>query len=245
MARPGFSRQLSVLIDRTIAIYLGSPATLLVLFVQPPLVGAILGLGWQKQEPRPATYLCMAIAAIYVGCMNAAVAIVRERAIFDRERMFCLHIWSYLLSKTCVLAAVCALQMVLLLVAQASLMHLPPGVGNHLLFFLLLLFAAVAATGLGLAISAFARSSYMAVIAVPVLVIPQIVFSVVVLGENDNAKRFPSLIEKLTITKWSFEALRAVGESGEQWMIVRGGLMMLLQLAVLLVVAAFKLRLDD
>jgi hypothetical protein len=244
MARPGFRSQLGTLLDRTLAVLLGGPGTLAILMLQPPLVGAILGLGWQAQEPTPATYLCMAIAAIYIGCMNAATAIVRERPVLQRERMFNLNIWSYLLSKTVVLAVVCVLQMVLMLLAQGQLMHLPPGILNHTLLLLFLSLAGLAATGLGLAISAFSNSSYMAVILVPVLIIPQIVFSEVVLGEIGIGRRFPELIEKVTITKWGFEALRAVGEGGQLWILVRSGSLLLLLMGLFLSLAALKLKLD-
>ncbi len=244
MARPGFSSQLGTLIDRTLLVYLGSPTTLLILLVQPPLIGMILGLGWQNQESTNATFLCMAIAAVYIGAMNSAAAIVRERVIFDRERMFRLSIWAYLLSKTTVLAGVAAGQMVLLLVAQSYFMHLPVGVGNHILLALALTFAAITATGLGLAISAFARSTYVAVLLVPVLIIPQIVFTEVVLKGGID-KKVPAMVENFTITKWGFEALQMVGNDG-RWDAFAGSVLaMLALLSGFLLVAALKLKLDE
>ena len=244
MARPGFGSQLSTLLDRTLMIYLGSPVTLLIMLLQPPLVGAILGLAWQRQEPTNATFLCMAIAAIYIGAMNSATAIVRERAILERERMFRLSVWAYLLSKITVLAGVCVVQMVLLLVTQASLMHLPAGVGNHIGLAVALTLAATCATGLGLTISAFARSTYVAVLLVPILIIPQIVFTEVVLKGGID-RQIPELVEKVTITKWGYEALHMVGRDGP-WTTFAGSVaMMLLLLAVFLGVAAFKLKLED
>ena len=244
MARPGFGTQLSTLLDRTLLIYLGSPTTLLIMMVQPPLVGAILGAAWRNQEPTNATWLCMAIAAIYIGAMNSAAAIVRERAILERERMFRLSIWAYLLSKIMVLAGVCVAQMALLLTAQSQLMHLPAGVGNHLLLGLALTLAAVCATGLGLAISAFARSTYVAVLLVPILIIPQIVFTEVVLKGGID-RQIPEVVEKVTITKWGYEALHMVGTDGEWGTFVGSTVMMLLLLALFLLIAALKLRLDD
>ena len=245
MARPGFKSQLGTLLDRTIAIHLGSMSTLAILLLQPPLVGLILGAGWSNQEATPATFLCMAIAAVYIGCMNAATAIVRERAVFNRERMFCLSIWAYLLSKTVILSVVCAVQMVLLLVAQSHLMHLP-GVGTKLLMFVALWLTALAATGLGLAISAFSRNTYMAVILVPVLLIPQIVFSRVVLGETGIDKQIPSVVEKITLTKWGFQALETASKTDtDEWMFLSGMAILVAQLCAFLIVAALKLKTDE
>lgn len=246
MGRPGFKSQLGTLMDRTIAVQLGSPGTLALLLLQPPLVGLILGLGWSSQTAVPATYLCMAIAAVYIGTMNAATAIVRERAIFNRERMFCLSIPAYLLSKTVILAVACAVQMVLLLVAQHRFMHLPGEVLTNLLMLTALTATAVAATGLGLAISALSRSSYMAVILVPVTIIPQIVFSKVVLGDAGISKQVPALIEKMTLTKWGFEALQTAGAMDtDTWVFVRGGAILLGQLGLLLALAALILGLKS
>lgn len=245
MGRPGFKAQLGTLLDRTIAIQLGSMSTLVILLAQPPLVGLILGAGWSNQEATAATFLCMAIAAVYIGCMNAATAIVRERAVFNRERMFDLSIWAYLLSKSVVLSVVCAVQMVLLLVAQAHLMHLP-GVGTKILMFFALWLTAMSATGLGLAISAFSRNTYMAVILVPVLLIPQIVFSEVVLGESGIAKQVPSIVENFTLTKWGFQALKTSAESNtDEWVFISGAAILLAQLCAFLVVAALKLKTDE
>ena len=245
MARPGFKSQLGTLLDRTVAIHLGSLSTLVILMVQPPLVGLILGAGWSNQEATAATYLCMSIAAVYIGCMNAATSIVREREVFNRERMFCLNIWAYLLSKTTILSVVCAVQMVLLLVAQTQLMHLP-GVGTKILMFFALWLTALAATGLGLAISAFSRNTYMAVILVPVLLIPQIVFSRVVLGESGIAKQIPSVIEKITLTKWGFQALETAGKSDtDEWVFLSGAAILVVQLCIFLLVAALKLKTDE
>ncbi len=245
MARPGFKSQLSTLLDRTIAIHLGSMSTLVILMLQPPLVGLILGAGWSNQQATSATCLCMAIAAVYIGCMNAATAIVRERAVFNRERMFCLSIWAYLLSKTVVLSVVSAVQMVLLLVAQAHLMHLP-GVGTKILMFFALWLTAIAATGLGLAISAFSRNTYMAVILVPVLLIPQIVFSKVVLGDTGIAKQVPSVVEKITLTKWGFQALETARNTDtDEWTFIAGMAILFAQLCIFLFIAALKLKTDE
>ena len=206
MARPGFRRQLDILIDRSIAIHLGSWGTLLMMVAQAPIIGYFIGLAWRGQEAVPQTYFIMSVAALWMGCMNACTAIVVERPIFLRERMFDLNIWSYLLSKMSVLSVICGLQTVLLLAAQGHLMHLKYSWGAHLLVFLSLSWTGIAACALGLLVSAVARSAYGAVAAVPIILIPQAIFSEVLLQDNIR-KGAPSFIEKLTLTKWCYEAL--------------------------------------
>ncbi|MCX5795209.1 MAG: ABC transporter permease [Elusimicrobia bacterium] len=206
MARPGFQRQYDILVDRAIAVHLGSLGTLLMMVAQAPIIGWFIGLAWRGQEAVPQTYFIMSVAALWMGCMNACTAIVVERPIFLRERMFDLNIWSYLLSKMSVMSVVCAVQTVLLLAAQGHLMHLRDSWGAHSLVFLALCGTGIAACGLGLLISAVARSAYGAVAAVPILLIPQAIFSKVLLGDNIE-KGASSFIEKLTLTKWCYEAL--------------------------------------
>jgi len=206
MARPGFQRQLDILTDRAIAVHMGSLGTLLMMLAQAPIIGAFIGLAWRGQEAVPQTYFIMSVAALWMGCMNACTAIVVERPIFLRERMFDLDIRSYLLSKMYVMSVVCAVQTVLLLVAQGHLMHLKDSWGAHILVFLALTWTGIASCGLGLLVSSVARSTYAAVAAVPIILIPQAIFSKVLLQGNID-KGVPSFIEKRTLTKWCYEAL--------------------------------------
>ena len=93
------SSQLNVLFERNLAVLLGSPERLLVLLLQPPLIGALIGLAWGGTRATDMTYFILALAAIYLGCLNACTAIVRERAIYERERMTDLRIVAFVFPK--------------------------------------------------------------------------------------------------------------------------------------------------
>ena len=244
MSRPGFRRQLDLLTGRQLAVYSGSSGTLLLMLLQAPLIGYFIGLAWRSQEAVPQTYFIMALAAVWMGCMNACTAIVQERQVFSRERMFDLDIRSYLLSKMSVLCVVCGLHSALLLAAQGPLMHLKDSVFAQGLLFLALAATAVAASGLGLLISAFARTSHGAAVAVPILLIPQAIFSEALLGQNiKNA--VPSAIEKATLTKWCYQALVDI-HKGAGFLEQSKDLLALSACLVLFLALAFvKLRWDD
>ncbi|MBI5241815.1 MAG: ABC transporter permease [Elusimicrobia bacterium] len=244
MARPGFRRQLDILVDRSLAVHAGSWGTLLMMLAQAPIIGWFIGLAWKGQEAVPQTYFIMSVAALWMGCMNACTAIVGERSIFLRERMFDLDIRSYLLSKLCVLSAVCAVQTVLLLAAQGRLMHLKESWGALLLIFLSMSWTGVAACGLGLLVSAVARSAYGAVAAVPVILIPQAIFSKVLLGANIE-KGASSFIEKLTLTKWCYEALVDIHDSAHLLTQFKSLAALGLGLALFLALAAGALSLAE
>ncbi|MBI4677618.1 MAG: ABC transporter permease [Elusimicrobia bacterium] len=244
MARPAFRRQLDVLVGRAIAVHFGSAGTLLMMVAQAPIIGSFIGLAWKGQEAAPQTYFMMAVAALWMGCMNATTSIVVERQIFERERMFDLNIWSYLLSKLAVLGVICGLQTMLMLAAQARLMHLKESPVSLGLFFLALSATAAASASLGLLISSIARTAYGAVVAVPIALIPQAVFSEVLLQGNIE-KTLPSVLEKLTLTKWCYKALMDAHQ-GAHFLDQLGCLAALAAgLGLFLILAAGKLKWDE
>lgn len=244
MSRPGFKEQLDILTSRQLSIQSGSAGTLLLMLVQAPIIGAFIGLAWRGQEASPSTYFIMAVAAVWMGCMNSCTSIVQERQVYLRERMFNLDIRSYLLSKLGVLSVIGAVQCLLLLAAQGKLMHLKESPLDLALIFIALVLTSAAACCLGLLISAVARTSHGAVVAVPILLIPQAIFSEVLLqGNIENS--VPSAIEKLTLTKWCYKALVDI-HGGPGFLVQAGSLLALAAFLVLfLALAAGKLKLDE
>jgi len=102
-----------------------------------------------------------------------------------------------------VLALLAAVQCALLVGIVAHYVALSAGL---VLIYVALCAAAVAGTALGLAISALANTPDMAVGLVPVVMFPQILFSKFVLSEK-YLRGLACLIERCTITKWSYELL--------------------------------------
>lgn len=218
--------------------------SLLVFLLQPPIIGYLIGLAWNEAEADKRTYFMMTLSAIYLGCMNACPLIVRERSIYNRERMTGLNLWSYLLSKLQMLSLISLIQCLLLLVVANRWVQFYEGILRHGFVLIVLTLTSIAASGLGLAISAFARTTYMAVIIVPLLILPQILFSEVVLGgrfDNDLL----SSIGKCTITKWSYDALIAATLEWEWDTLLGSPLVLLLMLGIFLLLAAAKLKMDD
>ena len=244
MARPDFRAQLDVLVDRTLAVHMGSPGTVALLAAQAPAIGACIGLAWRGSTPTSASHFVMAVAAVWMGCMNACTAIVQERAVFDRERMFDLDVRAYLLSKMAVLATLGAFQAALLLASAGSLMHLPAGPVPKALEFLALTLTSAAASALGLLISSFAKNAQSAVVIVPILLIPQVVFSKLLLQEAVD-RPVPKAIHRLTLTKWCYEALENAPKDVKWADQLAAWSALATWAAAFLAAAALKLRLDD
>lgn len=244
MRRPDFRAQLDTLIERGVSIHLGSLGALAAMLLQAPIIGGFIGLAWKGQEPVAQTHFVMSVAALWMGCLNACTAIVHERAVYERERMFDLDVRAYLLSKLAVLCAVGVAQSVLLLAAQGWLMHLKESPLSLALTFLALASAGISASGLGLLVSACARTAYGAVVSVPILLVPQILFSELVLQANVQSG-LPRTLERLTITKWCAKALGDAA-GGIDWGVQLGSHAALAAgLAAFLALAYAKLRIDE
>ena len=116
----------------------------------------------------------LAISCFWFGCNNAAKELVKERAIFVRERDFNLRAASYLASKVLVLMLIGAVQVTLLFGIVKVCCGPAGAAAKQWLVLTLLVFAG---TTLGLALSALARTEEVAAALVPIAVIPQIILA--------------------------------------------------------------------
>jgi ABC-type multidrug transport system ATPase subunit/pSer/pThr/pTyr-binding forkhead associated (FHA) protein len=168
--RQAFS--LPILLQRQLAIFRADIKNLIILLAQPIIIGALVA--WAANDPQLEQFFAY-IGTLWFGCSNSAQEIVKELAIYRRERLVGLSRWSYLTGKFIWMAGLTAIQS-LLLYATIAIGRL----GVHGAFqwqIIGLVLLAFAATGIGLTMSAFARSPMQAVMLVPLLLIPQILFS--------------------------------------------------------------------
>jgi hypothetical protein len=115
----------------------------------------------------------LTVSSIWIGCNGAVKALVGERPMYRRERAVNLSPWGYFAATFALHGGVAVAQVVPLAGAVWWLCD-PPGMGWPVVGVLAL--AAVAGTALGLALSAGSESEEQAVAAVPLVLIPQIVF---------------------------------------------------------------------
>ena len=181
---------------------------LIILFAQSPLIALMTFLVIDINQPRDFIYFILSLISIWFGVSIAAREIVRERVIFKRERMFNLGLLPYLSSKITVLGIIVIFQCLLVFVPlklldSVNLMRMPGIIFGIPQFFLMLLTAAVG-IALGLLISASVKTSEMATSLVPLILIPQILFSGIV-GIPTNSSNLVSLIMPAA---WSFDAMK-------------------------------------
>jgi ABC transport system ATP-binding/permease protein len=149
-------------------------------------------------------------AAIWVGLSSSLQEIVKESAIYQRERLVNLGLLPYVGSKFLVLAGLALLQTLLMTAViligfkhpNPDIISWPVGVG--ITAFLTLL----ASMSLGLMVSAFVKNGSQANSALPLLLVPQIIFSGVLfsLGSLFKIEKIGQYLSWLTISRWSVGA---------------------------------------
>ena len=166
------SAALFILLLRQWAILKADWKNLLLALGQPVLIGLLVT--WVSRDPSLVLFFAY-IATLWFGCGNAAQEIVKEVPMFRRERLIGLGRHDYLLAKFISLARMTIVQSLLLYgVMQAVTLGIGGAVGWQMAGLVLTSCAAVA---IGLGISAWARSVLQAVMLVPLILIPQILFS--------------------------------------------------------------------
>jgi ABC-type multidrug transport system ATPase subunit len=191
-----FLRQSSLLTRRYFAIWRGDYLALLAMLGQALVVAVLMGIlfGELKQVANPSNQFdptgaadyarksvnllfLLAVTSFWFGCNNAAKEIVKERAIYTRERDFNVQVGSYYCSKFLLIMLFSGLQ-VLVLAGIVKMWCAPPG--GFAAQWLVLTCLAAAGTGLGLAISAAAPTEEMAITLIPVAILPQIILAGVI-----------------------------------------------------------------
>lgn len=160
---------------------------------------------YQVVGPAQKVLLMLALAANLLGVFASAYEIVKEEAIYQRERMVNLKIWPYLLSKIGVLAVFAAFQCALLLLVIGLRMDYPAtGVFTNprLEIFITLFLATLANLCLGLLISATVTSRNMVIYLILLVLFVQILFA----GALFKLEGVEP-ISYVTTTRWTLEAL--------------------------------------
>ncbi len=206
--------QRRVLAARYAATLRGDWGTVLVLLAQAPLIGWLCTLVWASVDTdTPSLRFVLALSAVWFGCINACREIVKERAIVERERLLGLSMVAYVLSRMWVIAVLDLVQVILLQGAVEWKLSLQ---GNMVLEMLALWLASLCGTALGLFVSALSTSQERAVGVVPLLLLPQILFSEFVVP----AKTFTDLVaavEKLMPVHWAYEVFAQLSDKETAW----------------------------
>ena len=221
-----FLRQTTLLTQRYFAIWRGDYLSLLAILGQSILVAVLLGILFKNlndvrkpNDPNPKErqesevhyahrsvnlLFLMAVTSFWFGCNNAAKEIVKERAIFTRERDFNVHEASYYCSKFLLLIVVSGVQAMVLACIVKTWCDPPGHFAGHC--FALMCLSAAGVT-LGLAISVVAPTEEMAITLIPVAIIPQIILAGVIAPLNGLSE---TLAQSCITAYWGNRGLDAL-----------------------------------
>lgn len=209
-------RQTSVLARRYLDVVLGDTVNTLLLLAQAPILAIVISLAFGDISPNASVPLAqriaeqqfhirfaLALAAIWCGTTNAAREICKERPIYLRERMVNLRIESYVLSKVVILTMLNIVQCSIFLGLTNALKGVE---GDLVIIFFVLILISLAGTTLGLLISAAVDNPDRAITLVPVVLMPQIMFS----GVNvpiEQMGTWSKFISNFMVVRWSVSLL--------------------------------------
>jgi ABC-type multidrug transport system ATPase subunit len=174
----------------------------------------------QIVDPRY-TYMLLfmiVIIVLWFGCNNAAKEIVKEEAIYGRERAVNLGILPYLASKFLLLTVITAVQaLILMLLIYGALelsshwdpaSHVPPEMYrlDYVSQFGVLVILSMTGVGLGLLLSACVSSPDRANALLPYVLIPQIILGGGIMPVKDGV--LYALAVVLSPVYWAFRAVR-------------------------------------
>jgi hypothetical protein len=212
-------RQFGLLTQRYLETLFRDRKNLLILLAQAPIIALMVALVFRGELldktalsaggegdntlARRLLFL-LAMVAIWFGTSNAAREIVKEAAMYARERRINLKLGPYIASKVVVLTGLSALQNLVLLL---PLLLVGAGVLGLPQLYLSLVLGSIAGIGMGLAISAQSPNPDRAASFVPIALIPQIIFTGVLVDLSNNL--IGRLLSHLMITKWTYRALGA------------------------------------
>lgn len=148
----------------------------------------------------------MAFATVLFGCINGAREIVKEAPIYRRERTVNLGILPYMFSKIVVLGILCLFQSAVLTFVVEIGEPLRQGIFLPPLLETYVTLSLTSLTGLmiGLAVSAIAPNNDRAISFVPIILIPQVIFSGAIIPLKDWLTQILAIIFP---TRWAMAAL--------------------------------------
>ncbi len=207
--------QLAILCRRYSALITANRSFLIWLAALPIVLGIMVrlaagsrGLAGPDNPGAETTLLLLAIIASFTGAFSSMQELLKERAMYRRERTAGLSSGSYLLSKAVVLGVINCFQAALLTVIGVGGKPMPSHgafLGGPPLVELLLAVAllAIASMALGLVVSAFIVSSEMAITVLVIISLVQVMMTGALLPLGTGLKQ----VSYIAPARWGFAAM--------------------------------------
>jgi ABC transport system ATP-binding/permease protein len=156
----------------------------------------------------PVFFFMSVVVALFIGLTMSAEEIFRDRKILKREQFLHLSRSSYLSSKVTVMFIISAIQTFMFVIVGNLVLEIPV---TELRYWLILLSCTCFASMLGLNISASFNSAVTIYILIPLLIIPQLLLSGIVIPFDKFNPRVGKpvgipIMGEVMASRWAFEA---------------------------------------
>jgi ABC transport system ATP-binding/permease protein len=220
---PSWFKQTQLFSMRDVLSKISNKQYLLINLLEAPLLAFILafivryynvddpfkaGYLFSKNLNMPAHLFMSVIVALFMGLTVSAEEIIRDRKILKREKFLHLNRSSYIISKISILFMISAIQTALFVLVANYILHVQ---GMFLIHWGILFTVSCFANLLGLNISSAFNSAVTIYILIPILLIPQLILSGVVVKFDKlnpiigNTSTVP-FVGDLMASRWAFEA---------------------------------------
>ncbi|MDX2429310.1 MAG: ATP-binding cassette domain-containing protein [Bacteroides sp.] len=220
---PKTVNQFGIFSLRNILSKLANTQYLLLTFLEAPLLALIIGFFTRYTPDMAASsnyifrenmnlFACLfigVVVAIFMGLMSSAEEIIQDRKILERESFLRLSRLSYLHSKILTLFLISAIQTFTFVIIGTSILEIK---GMLFPFWAIMFSISCLANMIGLNISSGLNSVVSAYIIIPMLIVPQFLFSGVTIkfDKINNIIKHPEyvpIIGEIMPTRWAYEAV--------------------------------------
>ena len=163
-----------------------------------------------SQNDNIPAYLFMAVViALFLGLNVSAEEIIKDRKLLQREKFLNLSRFSYLNSKIMILFGISAIQTLSLVLIGNYILEIK---GLNFSYWMILFSASCFSNMLGLNISSGLKSVVAIYILIPLILVPQLLFSGVIvnfdkLHNSISTKEYVPRIADIMASRWAYEAL--------------------------------------
>ena len=219
---PSVFKQFNVFFIRDILSKLTNTQYMLINMLEAPVLAAILAFFvkffndskggeyiFRESENVPQFLFISVVVALFIGLTVSAEEIIKDQKILKREQFLNLSKTSYLNSKIIIMFLISAVQMFLYVLVGNYILEIK---GMLLPYWIIMFSTSCFANMLGLNISSTFNSAKVIYILIPILIIPQLLFSGVIVSFDklhpsiSSEKRVP-LIGNVMASRWAYEAL--------------------------------------
>lgn len=219
---PNWYKQLKVFMTRDVLAKLANKQYLYINLFEAPVLAFFIAFmvkyynvlageerySFNDNPNIPVFFFMSVVVALFFGLTMSAEEIFRDRKILKRERFLHLSRSSYLVSKVLVMFFISALQTIMFIIVGNAILEIPM---TELRYWLILFTCTCFANMLGLNISASFNSAVTIYILIPLLIIPQLLLSGVVISFDKFNPRVGKpvgipIMGEIMASRWAFEA---------------------------------------